>query len=151
MDTLRRLLATRARDPPGLSSVVMSEPHRPPLAPGPTHPRGAVPRGAWGGGHQPLVPTPGHGVVVAVTIALSAALVAGSAATGGGLVTLLVLLLAVGALVVPVALVGTLWARARPLTRALFAAAGAACLLLLVWAVVRIVDVLPTVTFPASG
>ncbi|WP_345611809.1 hypothetical protein [Pseudonocardia adelaidensis] len=97
------------------------------------------------------MPTPGHGVVVAVTIALSAALVAGSAATGGGLVTLLVLLLAVGALVVPVALVGTLWARARPLTRALFAAAGAACLLLLVWAVVRIVDVLPTVTFPASG
>jgi hypothetical protein len=105
------------------------------------------PAGAWGAGHQPLVPTAGHGVVMAVTIALSAALVAGSAAIGGGLVTLLVLLLAIGTLVVPVALVGTLWRRAQPRTRAMVAVAGAACLLLLVGAVVRIVDVLPTVTF----
>jgi hypothetical protein len=58
------------------------------------------------------------------------------------------LLLAVGALVVPVGLVVTLWARARPLTRALLAAAGVACLLVLGWAVVRIGAVLPTVTFP---
>jgi hypothetical protein len=58
------------------------------------------------------------------------------------------LLLAVGALVVPVALVVTLWARARPVTRGLLAAAGAACVLVLGWAVVRIGAVLPTVTFP---
>jgi hypothetical protein len=97
------------------------------------------------------VPTAGHGVVIGFTIALSAALVAGSGAAGGGLVTLLLLLLAVGALVVPVGVAAILWARARPLTRALLAAAWAACLLLLAWAVVRIVAVWPTVTFPAVG
>ena len=97
------------------------------------------------------MPTTGHGVVVGVTIALSAGLVAVSPAIGGGLIGLLVLLLAIGALVVPVALVVTLWARAEPRTRALFAAAGVVCLVLLVWAVVRIVEVLPTVTFPSAG
>jgi hypothetical protein len=126
----------------------MSETHGRRRTPGPTRPRAAVPHGAWDAGHQPLVPTAGHGVVVVVTIALSAALVAGSAAVGGGLLTLLVLLLAVGALVVPVAVVVTLWARAHARMRVLFAAAGAACLLLLGWAVVRIGAVLPTVTFP---
>ena len=126
----------------------MNEAHRPPRPPGPSHPRAGVPHGAWGAGHQPPEPSAGHGVVMAVTIALSAALVAGSAAVGGGLIALLVLLLAIGALVVPVAVVVTLWARARPRIRAFFAAAGAACLLLLVWAVVRIGAVLPTVAFP---
>jgi hypothetical protein len=87
-------------------------------------------------------------VVVAVTLALSAALVAGSGAAGDGFLALLVLLLAIGALVVPVAVLVTLWARARPPVRALLAGAGAACVLLLAWAVVRIVAVLPTVTFP---
>ena len=90
-------------------------------------------------------------MVVGVTIGLSGALLVGSTAIGGGLISLLVLLLAIGALVVPVALVVTLWKRARPATKALFAAAGVACLLLLVWAVTRIAEVLPTVTFPASG
>jgi glucan phosphoethanolaminetransferase (alkaline phosphatase superfamily) len=112
----------------------------------PSRPPG-VPHGAWSGGHQPLEPSAGHAVVVTVTIALSAALVAGSAAASDSLITLLVLLLAVGALVVPAAVVGILWARARPRTRALLAGAAAACLLLLVWAVVRIAAVLPTVTF----
>jgi hypothetical protein len=116
--------------------------------PDPTDPRPAVPHGAWSGSHQPVAPTAGHAVVIAVTIALSAALVAGSGAAGAGLITLLVLLLAIAALVVPVGIAGILWARARPLTRALLAGAGVACLLLLGWAVVRIVAVWPTVTLP---
>jgi hypothetical protein len=109
------------------------------------------PAGAWSASHEPLAPRPGHAVVVGVSIALAAALVAGSSAVGGTpLVTLLMLLLAIGALVVPLGLVGTLWARARPVTRALLAGAGVACLLVFWWAVVRIVAVWPTVTFPGS-
>lgn len=129
----------------------MTEAPRPPRTQGHPRPHTAVPHGAWSGGHEPLTPTAGHGVVVGVTIGLSGALLVGSTAIGGGLISLLVLLLAIGALVVPVALVVTLWKRARPATKALFAAAGVACLLLLVWAVTRIAEVLPTVTFPASG
>ncbi|TWF78871.1 hypothetical protein FHX44_114795 [Pseudonocardia hierapolitana] len=113
-------------------------------------PAPAVPHGAWTGGHQPPEPSAGHGVVVAITLAISAALIAGSGAAGDGFLTLLVLLLAIGALVVPVAVLVTLWARARPAVRALLAGAGAACVLLLAWAVVRIVAVLPSVTFPWS-
>lgn len=112
--------------------------------------RWTPPAGAWGAGNEPIAPRAGHAVVVVVAIALAAALVAGTSAVGGtGLIALLVLLLAVGALVVPVALVVTLWSRARPRTRGLLAAAGAACLVVLAWAVVRIGAVLPTVTFPA--
>jgi hypothetical protein len=106
------------------------------------------PAGAWGAGHEPLAPRSGHAVVVVVSIALAAALVASSSAVGTGLIALLMLLLAVGALVVPVALVVTLWARSRPFTRWLLATAAAVCLLVLVWAVVRISAVLPTVTLP---
>jgi hypothetical protein len=104
------------------------------------------PAGAWGASHQPLTPRAGHGVVVVVSIALAAVLVASSEAVGGtGLIALLMLLLACAALIVPVALMAMIWAHAGPLVRALFAAAGVACLVVLGFAVTGIVAVAPAV------
>jgi hypothetical protein len=93
-----------------------------------------------------LAPRAGHGVIVVVSIALAAALVASSSAVGGtGLVALLMLLLGCGALVVPVAVMGMTWAQAGPPVRVLFALAGFACLVVLVFAVIDVVTVAPAV------
>jgi hypothetical protein len=107
-------------------------------------PRMTPPAGAWGANHEPLAPTAGHGVVVVASIALSVGLVASSSAIGGtGLVALLMLLLAIAALVVPVALMVMTWAHAGPRVRALFAVAGVACLVVLGFAVSGVVVVAP--------
>ena len=103
------------------------------------------PTGAWDPGHQPLAPNGGHAAAMVASIALAAALIAGGTAVGGnGLIALLILLLGCGALVVPVAVMAATWAQARHLVRVLFAMAGLACLLLLVFAVVRIATIVPT-------
>jgi hypothetical protein len=103
-------------------------------------PRVNPPAGAWAAGHEPLAPTAGHGVVVGVSIALSVVLVASSSAVGGtGLVALLMLLLACGALVVPVAVIAMTWAHAGPRTRLLFAVACVAAVVVLGFAVAGIV------------
>lgn len=108
--------------------------------------RMSPPPGAWGRTDRPTAPTAGHAAVVVVSIGLAAALIMGSTAIGGGgLLTLLVLLLGCFALVVPVALLVTTWPHARPLVRALHAVAGLACLLLVVIAVVRLTTVVPAV------
>ena len=102
------------------------------------------PTGAWDPGHQALAPNGGHAAVLVASIALAAALIAASTAvSGNGLIALLVLLLGCGALVVPVAVMVATWARARHPVRVLFAMAGLACLLLLVFAVVRIAAIVP--------
>lgn len=107
-------------------------------------PRVNPPAGAWGASHQALVPGAGHGAVVVVSTVLAAALVASSSAVGGtGLVPLLMLLLACGALVVPVALMVMTWTHAGPRMRVLFAVAGVAAVLVLAFAVAGIVTVAP--------
>ena len=104
------------------------------------------PAGAWSASHEPLTPRAGHGVVVVVSIALAAVLVASSGAVGGtGLIALLMLLLGCAALIVPVAVMSMIWAHAGPAVRALFAAAGIACLVVLGFAVAAIVAVAPAV------
>jgi hypothetical protein len=107
-------------------------------------PRVTPPAGAWGASHQALAPGAGHGVVVVVSIVLAGVLVASSAAVGGtGLVALLVLLLACGALVVPVAVIAMTWAHAGPRIRVLFAVAALTAVLVLAFAVAGIVTVAP--------
>jgi hypothetical protein len=107
-------------------------------------PRVTPPAGAWGANHEPLAPTAGHGVVVVVSIALSVALVASSSAVGGtGLIALLMLLLSIGALVVPVALMVMTWAHAGPRIRVLFALAGLAAVVVLAFAVSGILAIAP--------
>jgi hypothetical protein len=102
------------------------------------------PAGAWGASHQTPAPSAGHGAVVVVSVGLAAALVASSSAIGGtGLVALLMLLLACGALVVPVALVAMTWTHAGPRIRVLFAVAGVAAVLVVGFAVAGIVAVAP--------
>lgn len=103
------------------------------------------PAGAWDASHaDTITPRTGHGVVVVVSIALAAVLVASSSAVGGtGLIALLMLLLGCGALVFPVAVMTMTWARADPRMRVLFAVAGAACLVVLAFAVGGIVTVGP--------
>jgi hypothetical protein len=106
--------------------------------------RMSPPPDAWGRIDRPTAPTAGHAGVVVVSIGLAAALIVGGPAIGdGGLLTLLVLLLGCFGLVVPVAVLVTTWAHARPAARALLAVAGLACLLLLVLAVVGVAAVLP--------
>jgi hypothetical protein len=106
--------------------------------------RGSPPAGAWAAGHQPLAPNTGHGWVIVVSIALAVGLIAGSTAVAGiGLVALLMVLIGFGALVVPVAVMMMTWARARGPVRALFVLAGLACLLLVLFAVVRIGTIAP--------
>ncbi|WP_142049918.1 hypothetical protein [Pseudonocardia kunmingensis] len=103
----------------------------------------ALPPGAYGSSDTPT-PTAGHAGVIGVSIAIAAGLITGSAAIGGGgLLTLLVLLLGGFALVIPLALVATLWQPARGPVRVLLALAAAVCALLLVLAVVRVVEVAP--------
>lgn len=102
------------------------------------------PAGAWAASHEPLTPRAGHGVVVVVSIAIAAVLVATSGAAGGtGLIALLMLLLGCAALVVPVAVMAMIWAHAGPAVRALFAVAGVACLVVLGFAVAGIAVVAP--------
>ena len=102
------------------------------------------PTGAWAANHQPLAPNAGHGWVIVVSIALSAGLIASSTAVAGiGLVALLMVLIGFGALVVPVAIMIMTWAQARGPARGLFALAGLACLLLVVFAVARIGTIAP--------
>jgi len=104
------------------------------------------PAGAWGASHEPLTPRAGHGVIVVVSIALAAALVALSGPVAGtGLIALLMLLLGCAALIVPVAVMAMLWAHAGPAVRALFAVAGIACLLVLGFGVAGVVAVAPAV------
>jgi hypothetical protein len=103
------------------------------------------PAGAWSASHQPPAPRAGHAGVIGVSIGLAVALIAGSSAVGGaGLVALLMLLLAGGSLVVPVAVMVVTWAQATLLVRVLFAVAGIACLVVLAFAVTGIVTVAPT-------
>jgi hypothetical protein len=102
------------------------------------------PTGAWGANHQPLEPNAGHGGVIVVSIALSVGLIASSTPVAGiGLVALLMVLVGLGALVVPVAIMIMTWVQARGPVRALFALAGLACLLLVGFAVVRIGRIAP--------
>jgi hypothetical protein len=109
-----------------------------------SEPRVTPPPGAWRSDRTPTEPTPAHAGVVLACLAISAVLVLGSGAIGGGgLLTLLVLLLGGFALVVPVGLVVTLWPQAKPAVRALIALAVAACAVLLVLAVVGVVEVAP--------
>ena len=109
-----------------------------------SEPRVTPPPGAWRSDRTPTEPTAAHAGVTAVCLAISAVLVLGSGAIGGGgLLTLLVLLLGVFALVMPVALGVTLWRQAGPPVRALIALSFAACAVLLVLAVVRITAVAP--------
>jgi hypothetical protein len=107
------------------------------------------PAGAWGASNQSLTPRAGHGVVIVVSIALAAALVASSQAAGGAglipLIPLLMLLLSCAALIVPVAVMAMTWAHSGPRVRGLFAAAGLACLVVLGFAVAGIVVVAPAV------
>jgi hypothetical protein len=103
----------------------------------------ALPPGAYGSRDTPT-PSAGHAGVIAVTIAIAAGLIAGSASIGGGgLLTLLVLLLGGFALVIPLSLVGTLWRPAGGPVRVLLALAAVVCALLLVLAVVGVVAVAP--------
>ncbi|HYH32600.1 MAG TPA: hypothetical protein VD903_19690 [Pseudonocardia sp.] len=91
-------------------------------------------------------PNAGHGAVIVVSIALAAGLVAGSTAIGGGgLLTLLVLLIGCFALIVPVAVMVTIWRQVRRPVRVLLALGLLACLLLLAVAVPRIAAVAPLV------
>jgi hypothetical protein len=106
--------------------------------------RGSPPTGAWAAGHEPLAPNAGHGGVIVVSLALAAGLIASSTAVAGiGLVALLMVLIGFGALVVPVAIMIMTWALARGPIRGLFALAGLACLLLVVFAVARIGTIAP--------
>jgi hypothetical protein len=101
----------------------------------------AIPPGAH---RSDQTPTAAHGAVVVVCLVIAAVLIAAAPAIGGGgLLTLLVLLLAVFALVLPVAIVVTLWRRAGAGVRALIGVAVGACGLLLVLAVIRIAAVAP--------
>ncbi|WP_143517241.1 hypothetical protein [Pseudonocardia sp. MH-G8] len=109
-----------------------------------SEPRVTPPPGAWASDRTPTQPTAAHAGVVVFCLAISAVLVLGSGAIGGGgLLTLLVLLLGGFALVVPVALVAGLWRQAGAAVRTLIALALAACAVLLVLAVVRVVAVVP--------
>jgi hypothetical protein len=103
------------------------------------------PAGAWGASHATTItPRAGHGVIVAVSIMFAAALVVSSPAIGGtGLIALLMLLLSCGALVVPVAVMIMTWAQAGRGVRLLFAVAGLASLVVLTFAVIGIVPIVP--------
>ena len=104
--------------------------------------RVSPPAGAWAASHQPLTPTTGHGVVVVTSIALAAVLVASSTPVAGvGLVALLMVLVGCGALVAPVGVMAMTWAQARRPIRVLYGLAGLACVLVLAFAVARIVTI----------
>lgn len=104
----------------------------------------ALPPGARSSRHLPA-PNAGHGGVIVVSLAMAAGLIAGSTAIGGGLLTLLVLLIGCFALIVPVAVMVTIWRHVRRPVRVLLALGLLACLLLLAVAVPRIAAVVPLV------